>query len=65
MENLNPNWIQINIIIKNLFYSYDKVNDVIHNLSLSIKNKEKVFVYSESGNGKSTLCKILLKYIYL
>lgn len=52
-----------NIIISNLTFSYDGVNNIFDNLNLSIKNKDKIFIYSESGLGKSTLCKILLKYL--
>jgi ATP-binding cassette, subfamily C, bacteriocin exporter len=59
----NQKMLQGSIIISNLSFSYDQVNNIFTNLSLSIKNKEKVFIYSESGFGKSTLCKIILKYL--
>ena len=51
------------ININNLIYSYDGINNVINNLSLNILEGEKVLMYGNSGNGKSTLIKILIKYL--
>ena len=51
------------IEIRDLTYSYNKKDNVIDNLSLKIKNKEKVVIVSPSGYGKSTLSKIIARYI--
>lgn len=47
------------IKVDNLSFSYNKFNDVLSNLSVRIKEGEKVIIKGESGKGKSTLCKIL------
>lgn len=57
--NLIPNG---NITIKNLEFSYNNKNQIINNISLNIKDKEKVLLLGTSGSGKSTLLKILYKY---
>jgi ABC-type bacteriocin/lantibiotic exporter with double-glycine peptidase domain len=51
-----------NITIKNLEFSYNNKKKIINNISLNIKNKDKVLVLGASGSGKSTLLKILYKY---
>lgn len=51
------------IIINNLSYSYDGINNLLDDISLNIKYKSKVLIHSESGNGKSTLMKIIMKYL--
>lgn len=53
--------IKGDIVIKGLNYSYGS-KKVIHNLSLNIKNKDKVLLFGPSGCGKSTLAKLLLRY---
>ncbi len=58
------NYIDINgdIKINNLSY---KVNNrtILNNINLMIKKNDKLFIYGKSGIGKSTLLKILLKYL--
>lgn len=49
-----------NIKINKLKYSYNGYNNIINNLSLEIKNKEKVLITGKSGYGKSTLCKLIV-----
>jgi len=51
-----------NIEIKNLVFSYDGINNVIKNLSLNIKAGDKIAITGNSGNGKSTLIKLLMGY---
>ena len=42
-------------------FGYNKINNIIDNLSVRINKGEKVIIKGESGKGKSTLCKILNK----
>ena len=51
-----------NIIIKNLKFSYNNKNNIINDISLNIKDKDKVLILGKSGSGKSTLLKLLYKY---
>lgn len=51
-----------NIKIKNLRFSYDDNNNILKNISLEIKPKEKVLILGSSGSGKSTILKLLKKY---
>ena len=50
-----------NITIKNLSFGYGN-NMVIKNISLNIKAGEKIAITGSSGNGKSTLIKLLMGY---
>ncbi len=51
-----------NIICKNLTYTYDDKENVLENISFMIEAKSKVMILGNSGIGKSTFFKILLKY---
>ena len=51
-----------NICYKRLTYGYNNSN-LFSNLNLEIKAGEKVLIYGESGIGKSTLVKMLMRYI--
>ena len=50
------------ILVDNLSFSYDNLNTIIDNKSFIIKDGSKVLLKGESGCGKSSFCKILLKY---
>ncbi|MBR3199169.1 MAG: ATP-binding cassette domain-containing protein [Bacilli bacterium] len=50
------------ICIKNLNYSFNKVDKVLNNINLNIKNGTKLMVSGQSGSGKSTLFKIVKGY---
>ena len=50
------------IKIKNLNYSYG-IKKIFNNLCLDIKKGEKIFLIGDSGEGKSTLMKILSGFI--
>lgn len=52
-----------NILISNVTYSYNGIDNVINNLSFEIKEGEKVLIYGKSGSGKSTIVKLLIKYL--
>jgi ABC-type bacteriocin/lantibiotic exporter with double-glycine peptidase domain len=62
----NDNKLHINdghIIMRNVYFSYN--NDtryLIHNLNLEIKPQQKVALLGDSGNGKSTIIKLLTGY---
>ncbi len=51
-----------NIKFNNLTYSYSSTK-LFDNLNLNIKRGEKIFFFGASGIGKSTLMKMLLRYI--
>ena len=51
------------IKIDNLEYSYNGIDDILKCKSLTIKESNKVLLYGTSGGGKSTLIKILVRYL--
>ena len=51
-----------NIIINNLTFGYKKNENIFNNFYLTIKDKEKVAIIGLSGNGKSTLIKLIMGY---
>ena len=51
------------ITIKNLSFSYDKLNKVFANLDIDIPSGCSLFLKGPSGCGKSTLCQIIDRYI--
>ena len=55
--------IKGNIKFINLDYSYNGRNKVLSNINLEIKSGEKVLICGCSGGGKSTLAKILMKFL--
>ena len=52
-----------NIEVNNVSYSYNGVDKVINNVSFKIAEGEKVLIYGNSGCGKSTIIKLLIKYL--
>ena len=64
-DNTNIKIKKINngsIIINNLNYSYKKESYLFKNFYLTIKNNEKVALVGKSGNGKSSLIKLIMGY---
>lgn len=61
-EEIVSNEVKGNIKINNLTYTFDKQNDILKNINLTIDAASKVMVLGPSGSGKSTLFKMLLKY---
>lgn len=49
------------ICIKNLFFSYEKDREVLHDISLNIPKGSFVGIIGESGSGKSTIAALLMK----
>jgi len=65
IENNNKPNINITngeIVINNLTFGYTKDNYLFNNFSLKINTKEKVGIFGPSGNGKSTLIKLIMGY---
>ena len=54
-EKINENIIQA----ENLYFSYDKKNNVLDNINLNIKKNELTAILGANGSGKSTLSLIL------
>ena len=50
------------IIIKNLTFGYSDDKKIFNNFNLEIKQNEKVAIVGKSGNGKSTLIKLIMGY---
>lgn len=55
--------IKGDIKINNICYSYNNIDYIIKNINLEIPYKSKYLIYGKSGLGKSTIIKILLKYL--
>ena len=58
----NINISEGNIIIKNLTFGYNNKNLIFNNFNLNINTKEKIAIIGTSGNGKSTLIKLIMGY---
>lgn len=50
------------IIINNLTFGYNKNNIIFKNFYLTIKENEKIAIVGSSGNGKSSLIKLIMGY---
>ena len=51
-----------NIVINNLKFGYNINENIFNNFYLTIKDKEKIAIIGSSGNGKSTLIKLIMGY---
>jgi len=51
-----------NIVINNLNFGYNENEKLFKNFYLTIKNNEKIAIVGPSGNGKSTLIKLIMGY---
>jgi len=56
------NIIDGNIEIINLTFGYTKENNLFNNFNLNINSKDKLAIIGRSGNGKSTLIKLIMGY---
>ncbi|MCI6266278.1 MAG: peptidase domain-containing ABC transporter [Erysipelotrichaceae bacterium] len=54
--------IQGSIQIHSLSFSYNTQKKVLNEINLRIEHQEKVMILGDSGSGKSTIFKLLLKY---
>lgn len=57
--------IEGNIKLDKLTFSYNGEKNILSDLSLEIKTQDKVIILGDSGSGKSTIFKLLLKYYKL
>ncbi len=62
-EKYTGNSLSGHIKINDLDYSYYGRENVLNNLCLEIPAKSKVMIYGKSGSGKSTIGKILMKFL--
>lgn len=60
-NNKGDKFINGDIKITNLSFSYNNYNKILNNFDLNINKNDKVIIKGESGAGKSTLCKLLNK----
>lgn len=51
----------VNIVLKNVDFSYDKERKVLENINIEMKNNKMIALVGESGCGKSTITNLLLK----
>lgn len=58
----NPALMPKIIEFQNVFFGYEKGREVLNNINFHIKPKEKLALVGESGQGKSTLVNLLLRY---
>lgn len=63
IEQLDKSDLKIkgNIIFDNVCFKYGN-NNILNNISFSIKQGEKVLIIGSSGNGKSTILKLINRY---
>lgn len=64
-KNINNPVLKINsgnIVINKLTFGYTENNNIFNNFYLTIKNNESIAIIGQSGNGKSTLIKIIMGY---
>ena len=47
---------------KNICFSYNESNEIIHNLNLKIKRGEKLAIVGETGSGKTTTVNLLCRF---
>lgn len=59
---MKVNNIKGDITFEELSYSYDGMKNIFNKVSFKIKYGSKFLIYADSGVGKSTIIKILLKY---
>lgn len=50
------------ILFSNLSFSYNGEKNILHNLSFKINKGDKVIILGNSGSGKSTILRLLMRY---
>ena len=51
-----------NISLNHLTFGYKEDSKILKNITLQVSSKERVMILGQSGSGKSTILKLLLKY---
>ena len=59
LESKPVKWMRNAVVIKELTYSYNQLNEVISQLNLVIKKGSKVLLKGDNGSGKSTLLALM------
>ena len=62
-RHIAPKNISGQITINNLYFSYNKKNNVLNNINLKIESGEILALVGPSGAGKSTIFSLILKFI--
>lgn len=57
--------VHFDIKVKNISFSYNEFNVILKNINFEIMESEHVFLSGKSGGGKSTLCNLLLRNLYV
>lgn len=63
VDNIKIKFFENNIEFKNVYFGYDVKKNLFNNLSLEFKKKDKIFLYGESGSGKSSFIGLLIGLI--
>lgn len=62
LESKNGLRVEGDIIFNNLNFSFNGKDQILKNIKIEFKAKEKILLLGNSGSGKSTLLKIMYKY---
>ncbi len=63
-ENPEPSRIKNGVIeFKNVYFGYSEETDVLNSFNLKIQSGEKIGLVGHSGSGKSTITKLLLRFV--
>jgi ATP-binding cassette subfamily B protein len=49
--------------LKNLSFAYNGKDEVVNNINFNIKHSEKIMIIGSSGSGKSTISKMIMRYL--
>ena len=55
------NYYSGDIVLTNVSYSYNQIDNILNNINITIRKGEKIILKGSSGKGKSTICKLLTK----
>ena len=50
------------VTVDHVSFTYDRITEVLHNVSLDVKAGETIAIVGPSGGGKSTLCQLLPRF---
>ena len=61
-NSLFPEKVEGNISFENVYFSYNKENELIKNLSFEVKSGQTVAIVGPTGAGKTTLINLLMRF---